>query len=65
MGASPEDEPPRVEAQSETVGPPHRDEAPPRRTALGYVWLAIIVLAALTILALITAVAIGFLSDDF
>ncbi|HET7325954.1 MAG TPA: hypothetical protein VFJ14_01570 [Nocardioidaceae bacterium] len=55
----PEDTP--LEGQSESVGPPVRDDAPPKRGPQPFVWLAVIGIVVLATAVLLFALAGGVL----
>jgi hypothetical protein len=48
--------------ESETVGAPHRDDAPPRRQKTSFVWVAVLLVGALAVAALLIALGVGVLT---
>ena len=57
-GADPVPQP--AAGESESVAAPHRDD-PPRRQGLPFVWLALLMLAALAVGGLVVALGLGAL----
>lgn len=47
--------------EDESVAAPHRDDDPPRRQGLPFVWLALLMLAALAVGGLVVALGLGAL----
>jgi hypothetical protein len=45
--------------ESETVGAPPRDDAPPRRQKAPFAWLAVMLVLALAVAALLVALGLG------
>jgi hypothetical protein len=48
--------------ESETVGAPHRDDAPPRRQKTSFAWVAVLLVLALAVAALLIALGVGVLT---